>query len=110
MRARLDQLGYGQHLGQESLALVDKLSSDLLHATEGLKSAKVHLPALASTPANLFVNHRCVFLQHELATRQHRELTASTMSEPSRLIKVVAAAAMAHCIMLTIFLCLAACH
>ncbi|EGD72912.1 hypothetical protein PTSG_12195 [Salpingoeca rosetta] len=40
LRQRLDQLGYRQPLGIESLPLVDKLFSDLLHTTLSLKQAK----------------------------------------------------------------------
>uniref|UniRef100_A0A8C7X9R2 Centrosomal protein 135 n=1 Tax=Oryzias sinensis TaxID=183150 RepID=A0A8C7X9R2_9TELE len=40
LRKRLDQLGYRQPLGIESLPLVDKLFSDLVHTTESLRNAK----------------------------------------------------------------------
>lgn len=43
LRKRLDQLGYRQSLGIESLPLVDKLFGDLLHTTESLKNAKKQL-------------------------------------------------------------------
>ncbi len=43
LRKRLDQLGYRQSLGIESLPLVDKLFGDLLHTTESLRSAKQQL-------------------------------------------------------------------
>ncbi|XP_038136646.1 centrosomal protein of 135 kDa isoform X1 [Cyprinodon tularosa] len=41
LRKRLDQLGYRQPLGIESLPLVEKLFSDLLHVTESLRTAKL---------------------------------------------------------------------
>lgn len=43
LRKRLDQLGFRQPLGVESLPLVEKLFGDLLHTTESLKSAKQQL-------------------------------------------------------------------
>ncbi|NXL47106.1 CP135 protein, partial [Podilymbus podiceps] len=41
LRKRLDQLGYRQPLGVESLPLVEKLFSDLVHTTESLRNAKL---------------------------------------------------------------------
>uniref|UniRef100_A0A8C4YL76 Centrosomal protein 135 n=1 Tax=Gopherus evgoodei TaxID=1825980 RepID=A0A8C4YL76_9SAUR len=41
LRKRLDQLGYRQPLGVESLPLVEKLFSDLVHTTESLRSTKL---------------------------------------------------------------------
>ena len=43
LRKRLDQLGYRQPVGIESLPLVEKLFGDLLHTTESLKRAKLQL-------------------------------------------------------------------
>ena len=43
VRRRLDQLGYKQTLGIESLPLVEKLFADLIHTTESLKNAKLDL-------------------------------------------------------------------
>ncbi|XP_065884838.1 centrosomal protein of 135 kDa-like [Dysidea avara] len=43
LRKRLDQLGYRQSVGIESLPLVEKLFGDLLHTTESLKKAKLQL-------------------------------------------------------------------
>ncbi|XP_046325816.2 centrosomal protein of 135 kDa-like isoform X2 [Haliotis rufescens] len=43
VRRRLDQLGYRQSLGIESLPLVEKLFADLIHTTESLKTAKLEL-------------------------------------------------------------------
>ncbi|NXC00622.1 CP135 protein, partial [Orthonyx spaldingii] len=41
LRKRLDQLGYRHPLGVESLPLVEKLFSDLVHTTESLRRAKL---------------------------------------------------------------------
>lgn len=43
LRKRLDQLGYKQPLGVESLPLVEKLFADLVHTTESLKNAKLEI-------------------------------------------------------------------
>ncbi|KAJ7986476.1 hypothetical protein DPEC_G00340280 [Dallia pectoralis] len=42
LRKRLDQLGYRQPLGIETLPLVEKLFSDLVHTTESLRNAKLN--------------------------------------------------------------------
>ncbi|XP_056346119.1 centrosomal protein of 135 kDa isoform X2 [Oenanthe melanoleuca] len=41
LRKRLDQLGYRQSLGVDTLPLVEKLFSDLVHTTESLRRAKL---------------------------------------------------------------------
>ncbi|XP_072108783.1 centrosomal protein of 135 kDa isoform X3 [Mobula birostris] len=41
LRKRLDQLGYRQPLGIETLPLVENLFSDLVHTTESLRNAKL---------------------------------------------------------------------
>jgi len=43
LRKRLDQLGYRQTLGVESLPLIEKLFNDLIHTTESLKKTKLEL-------------------------------------------------------------------
>ena len=43
LRKRLDQLGYRQTLGIDSLALIEKLFNDLIHTTESLKKAKLEV-------------------------------------------------------------------
>ena len=68
LRKRLDQIGYRQPLGLESLPLVDKLFGDLLHTTESLKVAKQQLAkhkqekvrGRGKRGANLF--HVCPFV------------------------------------------------
>ncbi|XP_059924004.1 centrosomal protein of 135 kDa isoform X5 [Gadus macrocephalus] len=41
LRRRLDQLGYRQPLGIETLPLVEQLFSDMIHTTESLRNAKL---------------------------------------------------------------------
>jgi len=41
IRRRLDQLGYRQPLGIESLPLAERLLTDLVHTTESLKRARL---------------------------------------------------------------------
>ena len=43
VRKRLDQLGYRQPLGVESLPLVERLLADLLHTSESLKNSKLQI-------------------------------------------------------------------
>ncbi|NWI66888.1 CP135 protein, partial [Todus mexicanus] len=52
LRKRLDQLGYRQPLGVESLPLVEKLFSDLVHTTESLRSAKLSAGKTAKEYSN----------------------------------------------------------
>ena len=42
LRRRLDQLGYRQPLGIESLPLVERLFADLIHTTESLKNSRLN--------------------------------------------------------------------
>ena len=46
LRKRLDQLGYRQALGIDSLPLVEKLFNDLVHTTSSLKNAKLQVHIL----------------------------------------------------------------
>ena len=46
LRKRLDQLGYRQTLGIESLPLIEKLFNDLVHTTESLKKTKLEVKNL----------------------------------------------------------------
>jgi hypothetical protein len=43
LRKRLDQLGYRQTLGIDSLPLIEKLFNDLVHTTESLKKVKLEV-------------------------------------------------------------------
>ncbi len=43
LRKRLDQLGYRQPLGVESVPLVERVVADLLHTTESLKICKLQV-------------------------------------------------------------------
>jgi centrosomal protein CEP135 len=43
LRKRLDQLGYRQTLGIDSLPLIEKLFNDLVHTTESLKKLKLEV-------------------------------------------------------------------
>ena len=54
LRKRLDQLGYRQPLGVESLPLVEKLFADLLHTTESLKKSKVRTMSTIFISAEFF--------------------------------------------------------
>ena len=46
LRKRLDQLGYRQPLGIESLPLVERLFADLIHTTDSLKHEKLKVKSL----------------------------------------------------------------
>jgi hypothetical protein len=60
LRSRLDELGYRQPLVVESLALVERLFSDLLHTTESLR----HYKELAQKSLEVwqFFMYECNFL------------------------------------------------
>ena len=47
LRRRLDQLGYRQPLGIESLPLVERLFADLIHTTESLKNSRLSTSSTA---------------------------------------------------------------
>ena len=47
LRRRLDQLGYRQPLGIESLPLVERLFADLIHTTESLKNSRLNTSSIA---------------------------------------------------------------
>eukprot|EP00041_Stephanoeca_diplocostata_P015961 m.309942 g.309942 ORF g.309942 m.309942 type:complete len:1111 (-) comp20206_c0_seq2:458-3790(-) len=52
LRRRLDQLGYRQPLGIETVPLVEKLFADLVHTTESLKRLKERGSTRAQEPKN----------------------------------------------------------
>jgi len=47
LRRRLDQLGYRQPLGIESLPLVERLFADLIHTTDSLKNSRLNTSSSA---------------------------------------------------------------
>jgi len=49
LRRRLDQLGYRQPLGIESLPLVERLFADLIHTTESLKNSRLNTSTTAAS-------------------------------------------------------------
>uniref|UniRef100_A0A8C7GHP2 Centrosomal protein 135 n=1 Tax=Oncorhynchus kisutch TaxID=8019 RepID=A0A8C7GHP2_ONCKI len=53
LRKRLDQLGYRQPLGIETLPLVERLFSDLVHTTESLRNAKLNAGKTEKESRNL---------------------------------------------------------
>uniref|UniRef100_A0A673VYB3 Centrosomal protein 135 n=1 Tax=Salmo trutta TaxID=8032 RepID=A0A673VYB3_SALTR len=53
LRKRLDQLGYRQPLGIETLPLVEKLFCDLVHTTESLRNAKLNAGKTEKESRNL---------------------------------------------------------
>ncbi|KAL3880001.1 hypothetical protein ACJMK2_032273 [Sinanodonta woodiana] len=95
LRKRLDQLGYRQSLGIESLPLVERLFADLVHTTESLKNAKLDVgrkttesvdvdsavEAYKSDNANLVREnnelHKSIIKQKEESDALVRELKAS---------------------------------
>ena len=52
LRKRLDQLGYRQTLGIDSLPLIEKLFNDLVHTTESLKKAKLDVNNKTATTSD----------------------------------------------------------
>jgi centrosomal protein CEP135 len=76
LRKRLDQLGYRQTLGIESLPLIEKLFNDLVHTTESLKKTKLELnkstDQLNVSLKNTTLNGSC-----------GSEVTAATSSMPN---------------------------
>ena len=62
LRKRLDQLGYRQTLGIESLPLIEKLFNDLVHTTESLKKSKLEV----SLSAFFLLYKRCLIRKIQL--------------------------------------------
>ena len=63
LRKRLDQLGYRQPLGLESLPLVETLFNDLLHTTESLRNAKLQVTKNREQKGEMFCQKLYVFYQ-----------------------------------------------
>ncbi|XP_061494239.1 centrosomal protein of 135 kDa-like [Rhineura floridana] len=74
LRKRLDQLGYRQPLGVESLPLVEKLFSDLVHTTESLRNAKLSAGKLEKEYSNFDVVLEPYREENARLTRENNEL------------------------------------
>ncbi len=63
LRKRLDQLGYRQTLGIDSLPLIEKLFNDLVHTTESLKKVKLEV----CLPRSIYIlMYLCLLTIHKL--------------------------------------------
>ncbi|XP_010216533.1 PREDICTED: centrosomal protein of 135 kDa [Tinamus guttatus] len=74
LRKRLDQLGYRQPLGVESLPLVEKLFSDLVHTTESLRSAKLSAGKIEKEFSNYDAILEPYKTENARLTRENNEL------------------------------------
>ncbi|XP_078250816.1 centrosomal protein of 135 kDa isoform X2 [Pogona vitticeps] len=74
LRKRLDQLGYRQPLGVESLPLVEKLFSDLVHTTESLRSTKLSAGKIEKDFSNFDVVLEPYREENARLTRENNEL------------------------------------
>ncbi|XP_060546830.1 centrosomal protein of 135 kDa isoform X3 [Pantherophis guttatus] len=74
LRKRLDQLGYRQPLGVESLPLVEKLFSDLVHTTESLRSTKLSAGKIEKECSNFDVVLEPYREENARLTRENNEL------------------------------------
>ncbi|KAM9381604.1 centrosomal protein of 135 kDa [Phaethornis superciliosus] len=74
LRKRLDQLGYRQPLGVESLPLVEKLFSDLVRTTESLRSAKLAARKTEKECSNYDVILEPYKTENAALTRENNEL------------------------------------
>ncbi|XP_066488243.1 centrosomal protein of 135 kDa isoform X2 [Tiliqua scincoides] len=74
LRKRLDQLGYRQPLGVESLPLVEKLFSDLVHTTESLRSTKLSAGKIEKEFSNFDVVLEPYREENARLTRENNEL------------------------------------
>uniref|UniRef100_A0A8C3LXX4 Centrosomal protein 135 n=1 Tax=Chrysolophus pictus TaxID=9089 RepID=A0A8C3LXX4_CHRPC len=74
LRKRLDQLGYRQPLGVESLPLVEKLFSDLVHTTESLRSAKLSAGKIEKECSNYDAIIEPYKTENAKLTRENNEL------------------------------------
>ncbi|NXL95289.1 CP135 protein, partial [Alectura lathami] len=74
LRKRLDQLGYRQPLGVESLPLVEKLFSDLVHTTESLRSAKLSAGKIEKECSNYDAVLEPYKTENAKLTRENNEL------------------------------------
>ncbi|KAI1888697.1 hypothetical protein AGOR_G00171400 [Albula goreensis] len=74
LRKRLDQLGYRQPLGIESLPLVEKLFSDLVHTTESLRNAKLSAGKTEKESRNLDALLEPYRVENARLVRENNEL------------------------------------
>ncbi|XP_036377258.1 centrosomal protein of 135 kDa isoform X2 [Megalops cyprinoides] len=74
LRKRLDQLGYRQPLGIESLPLVEKLFSDLVHTTESLRSAKLSAGKTEKESKNVDAQLEPYRVENARLVRENNEL------------------------------------
>uniref|UniRef100_A0A8C2TGX2 Centrosomal protein 135 n=1 Tax=Coturnix japonica TaxID=93934 RepID=A0A8C2TGX2_COTJA len=74
LRKRLDQLGYRQPLGVDSLPLVEKLFSDLVHTTESLRSAKLSAGKIEKECSNYDAIIEPYRTENAKLTRENNEL------------------------------------
>ncbi|XP_060884798.1 centrosomal protein of 135 kDa isoform X2 [Labrus mixtus] len=74
LRKRLDQLGYKQPLGIESLPLVEKLFSDLVHTTESLRNAKLSTGKTEKESRNIDALLEPYRAENARAVRENNEL------------------------------------
>ena len=82
LRKRLDQLGYRQPLGLESLPLVERLFNDLLHTTESLRNAKLQVTKNREQKGEVFFCKNCMyFIRQDPANMLHNKFIY-TLSPP----------------------------
>uniref|UniRef100_A0A8D0HJ81 Centrosomal protein 135 n=1 Tax=Sphenodon punctatus TaxID=8508 RepID=A0A8D0HJ81_SPHPU len=74
LRKRLDQLGYRHPLGVESLPLVEKIFSDLVHTTESLRSTKLSSGKIEKECSNVDVVLEPYKAENGRLTRENNEL------------------------------------
>ncbi|CAN9500674.1 unnamed protein product [Ophioblennius macclurei] len=74
LRKRLDQLGYRQPLEIESLPLVEKIFSDLIHTTESLRNAKLSAGKTEKESRNVDALLEPYRTENARVTRENNEL------------------------------------
>ncbi|XP_058523266.1 centrosomal protein of 135 kDa [Ochotona princeps] len=79
IRKRLDQLGYRQALAMESLPLVEKLFSDLVHTTESLRQAKLSTVKAEKESANFDFVLEPYKVENARLSRENNELYLELM-------------------------------
>uniref|UniRef100_H3DJV3 Centrosomal protein 135 n=1 Tax=Tetraodon nigroviridis TaxID=99883 RepID=H3DJV3_TETNG len=74
LRKRLDQLGYRQPLGIDSLPLVEKLFNDLVHTTESLRNVKLSAGKTEKESRNVDALVEPYRLENARITRENNDL------------------------------------